>query len=234
MSFDYLAHTIASVQGQIDALAEKEAGQTRDRQAREHTEQLRRRLLQDADPSLLFHYLAATKATAKDALRTAWQGGALDVDALAPLKRWQLDGFLEACWLNADPDPAPLGPHAFSLRFTFCLAQPYFSRDENALYIVDNPIARDRTFGLPIVRPSGWKGNLRAALRNLGYDDGDPTVSRLFGKRVDESGQAGRLIFLPTFFTCTGLEIINPHDRATRVGTAPILFETVPPGAEGT
>ena len=44
---------------------------------------------------------------------------------------------------------------------------------------------------------------------------------------------AGRLVFFPTFFRRTGLEIINPHDRATKTGRNPILIECVPPGAQG-
>ncbi|MBW2662617.1 MAG: hypothetical protein JRD93_11670 [Deltaproteobacteria bacterium] len=43
---------------------------------------------------------------------------------------------------------------------------------------------------------------------------------------------AGRLRFYPTFFTKIGLEVINPHDRARKVGTNPIYFECVPAGAE--
>ena len=43
---------------------------------------------------------------------------------------------------------------------------------------------------------------------------------------------AGRLRFYPTFFTEIGLEVINPHDRACKVGTNPIYFECVPAGAE--
>ena len=58
---------------------------------------------------------------------------------------------------------------------------------------------------------------------------------RLFGKvnEANDEGQSGRLVFFPTFFTQTGLEIINPHDRKTRVGKNPILFESVPINAKG-
>jgi CRISPR-associated protein Cmr2 len=41
-------------------------------------------------------------------------------------------------------------------------------------------------------------------------------------------------MFYPTFFTQTGLEIINPHDRKTKVGKNPILFESVPQDEQGT
>lgn len=44
---------------------------------------------------------------------------------------------------------------------------------------------------------------------------------------------AGRLHFYPTFFDRISLEVINPHDRATRAGKQPIYFESVPAGAKG-
>jgi len=147
-----------------------------------------------------------------------------------------------ACWrLVKEPliDLTPLPTCSFTLHFAFTLAQPYLSRDENSFYIIDNPIVRDKVFRLPLVRPSSWKGNLRAALWQLGHrHDGekykDKSIRHMFGEtRGDDTGQAGRLIFFPTFFTKTGLEIINPHDRTRRVGKNPILFESVPIDAAG-
>jgi CRISPR-associated protein Cmr2 len=44
---------------------------------------------------------------------------------------------------------------------------------------------------------------------------------------------AGRVRFYPTFFDRISLEVINPHDRATRAGKQPIYFESVPVGAGG-
>jgi len=114
------------------------------------------------------------------------------------------------------------------------LIRPYLSKDDHVLYIVDNPIARDKVFHLPIMRPSSWKGSLRAVLCHLGHCQDDVLVQRLFGVTRDEDeGQAGRLVFFPTFFTQTSLEIINPHDRKTKTGKNPILFECVPIGATG-
>ncbi len=133
---------------------------------------------------------------------------------------------------------------AFSwlLQFTFTLAKPYISKDDNPFYIIDNPIVRDKVFRLPMIRSTSWKGNLYSALWQLGYDkQEDEVMKRLFGavrgkeqESGEESGQAGRLFFYSTFFTETGLEIINPHDRERRVGKNPILFECVPLGAKGT
>jgi len=134
-------------------------------------------------------------------------------------------------------DLVDLPPYSFQLQFTFTLAKPYLSKDDNAFYIIDNPIARDKVFQLPIVRPTGWKGSLCAALWQLGHKKAAPDeqIQRLFGDiRGNESGQAGRARFYPTFFTQTGLEIINPHDREKRAGKNPLLFESVPTGATGT
>jgi Uncharacterized protein predicted to be involved in DNA repair (RAMP superfamily) len=128
-------------------------------------------------------------------------------------------------------------PYAsFFLQFTFKLAKPYISKDDNPFYIIDNPIVRDKVFQLPMVRSTGWKGNLYSALWQLGHDkQDDEQMQRLFGEtRGEEGGWAGRLFFYPTFFTQTSLEIINPHDRKRRVGKNPILFESVPAGAQGT
>lgn len=130
-----------------------------------------------------------------------------------------------------------LPSYSFALQFIFTLARPYLSKDDNAFYIIDNPIVRDKVFRLlPMVRPTSWKGNLYAALWQLGHDKkNDEQMQRLFGDlRCEDSGQAGRLFFYPTFFTETSLEIINPHDRKRRVGKNPILFESVPEDAKGT
>jgi CRISPR-associated protein Cmr2 len=131
---------------------------------------------------------------------------------------------------------APLPPGSFWLRFSFQLAKPYISRDDCSFYIIDNPIVRDKVFQLPIVRPTNWKGSLRAALWQLGHTrEEESQISRLFGEtRGDEGGRAGRLFFYPTFFCSTSLEVINPHDRVRRVGKNPLLFECAPQDAAGT
>lgn len=181
-----------------------------------------------------YHVLIATghkkdKNTGADALRAAWGKERMQVTLPEPTA-----AFWPAIAAPV-PDLSVLPPYSFSLSFTFTLAQPYISRDDNAFYVVDNPIVRDKVFGLPFVRPSSWKGNLAAALRQLVQREEDAPWQRLFGKvnEANDEGQAGRLIFFPTFFTQTGLEIINPHDRKTRVGKNPILFESVPIGARG-
>jgi len=139
-------------------------------------------------------------------------------------------------YLNLLPKPS------FAIAFRFELEKPYISRDEEQVYLIDNPVAKDRFFGMPMVKESAWKGNLRQAMReSLGiFEEGRETVedgeiiSRLFGPmREEEELYQGCLRFYPTFFERLALEVINPHDRATRAGKQPILFEAAPNGVLG-
>ncbi|GJQ24734.1 MAG: hypothetical protein HBSAPP01_25240 [Candidatus Brocadia sapporoensis] len=58
-------------------------------------------------------------------------------------------------------DISLLPPFSFFLQFTFTLAQPYLCKDDEAFYICDNPIRKDKTFKVPMVSGSTWKGNMR-------------------------------------------------------------------------
>jgi len=312
MSIDYAAQALGKVSTLIEQLAEQERlvkkakrewNKNGRKRAEREVQSLRSDLLGQADASLVYLYLKATNTASDVDFRSVWQKKALHKDALPFLKQGNIESLYKTYWATPTPDLAILPPYSFSLCFTFKLAQPYLSKDDNAFYIVDNPIVRDKVFRLPLVRPSGWKGALRAALvQELASDfisgkmDEEACVQRrlqlyrLFGnekdcvanflncawarQRVgpcpdnesqreewderfqkaikdvtkgfaqklhnlgyrvgDVEGFQGRLYFYPTFFTRTGLEIINPHDRKTKVGQNPILFECVPQGAEGT
>jgi len=127
---------------------------------------------------------------------------------------------------------------SFAIQFVLTLLKPYLSQDDEPFYIVDNPVAKDRVFRVPVVRSSSWKGTLRSAARlALNLQDDDPQMVSLFGSEKgerEEGLKAGRLVFYTTFFDRIGLEIINPHDRKRKVGVNPILIESVPAGAQGT
>jgi len=125
---------------------------------------------------------------------------------------------------------------SFAIAFRFELLKPYISRDEEQVYLINNPVVKDRFFGMPMVKESTWKGNLRQAMRETLeiFEEGQEIVEegeiikRLFGPTKEEELYQGCLHFYPTFFERLSLEVINPHDRATRAGTLPILFEAVP------
>lgn len=147
---------------------------------------------------------------------------------------------------------------------TFQLQTPWFSKDDVPFHVLDNPVHRDRVFGAPFMPASSWKGLLRWAVRmksepgllthleqnenNLSDWKDSKEVVHLFGNQRHfhnerDSGneraeaehfQRGALAFRPTWFDKVGFEVINPHDRATKAGTQPILCEVVPPRATGT
>jgi CRISPR-associated protein Cmr2 len=184
-----------------------------------------------------YHVLVATghkdeKDTGGDALRSVWAKRRQKVDLGA------LPDFLKPPMFN-DFSCLPFG--SFYIQFKFKLLKPYISRDDNAFYIVDNPIVREKVFHLPMVRSTAWKGSLYHALWQIGGCQNEELqeqqIKRMFGTANDEQpeeGKSGRLYFYPSFFTQTGMEVINPHDRKTRVGKNPILIESVPIGAEAT
>ncbi|MDQ7030177.1 MAG: hypothetical protein Q9O62_10565 [Ardenticatenia bacterium] len=139
------------------------------------------------------------------------------------------------------PDLTTFPPGSWAVRLTFTLRKPYLSRDDADFYILDNPVKKEWVFKVPYVAPSQWKGALRAAMRRLrGYTTWEDEVQdqqmvRLFGnvKGEDVDFSAGRLHFYPTFFDRIGLEVINPHPRATGAGDRPIYFECVPADTSG-
>jgi CRISPR-associated protein Cmr2 len=131
-------------------------------------------------------------------------------------------------------DMMDLPPWSALLQFRLTLEQPYLSRDDAPLHLMDNPLRQDGLWGVPLLPASGWKGALRAAARRMDPAADPKRVARLLGpERETEELSAGRLRCLATFFDRIGLELINPHDRARRVGTGPLRFECVPAGARG-
>jgi len=57
---------------------------------------------------------------------------------------------------------AALPRYSFALEFRFELARPYLSQDDDAFYIIDNPVRKDKVFKVPLMAPTSWKGSLRA------------------------------------------------------------------------
>lgn len=153
--------------------------------------------------------------------------------------------FFDANFRTPTVEKNTLPPYSFFLQFQFTLSKPYISRDDKVLYPVENPVRKDKVFGLPMIEGSSWKGNMRwTARKGIELDAGLSEEQRnnklkkllnLFGneKEVDDDFRQGRLHFYPTFFEKIRLEVINPHERKTKAGKVPVYIETVPADAKG-
>ncbi|MCX8071765.1 MAG: RAMP superfamily CRISPR-associated protein [Candidatus Binatia bacterium] len=109
--------------------------------------------------------------------------------------------------------------------------------------MLDNPVRKDRVFGLPYMSAASWKGMLCWACRMQArlrehlaqgkrFDDWtDPAwILHLFGSEYGDRNdfKHGALVFHPTWFDKIDFEVINPHDRSHRTGRQPIYYEVVP------
>ncbi len=245
---DYVSHRVQESIRLLDELDQQERiiresrgdeKRTRREEAERKAQDARDKLLSSLPSAASFEYLDVTGRGNAINFRTRWQERNRRVNCLQELSGIWPEGVQLYKEIFAAPSIklALLPSYSFLLQFTFSLAQPYISRDEQSFYIIDNPVRKDRVFGLPYIAASSWKGSLRSALWQLGYRDNNADVSHLFGneKGVEsqEDFQSGCLQFFPTFFTMKSLEIINPQDRKLRSGSNPIPFESVPEGSNG-
>lgn len=186
---------------------------------------------------LAYHYMVTINQKLSDNFRTAWQRQNLKVNLEEVIENWGLTKYIKDNFLYPKVNLSTLPSYSFVLKFMFTLKKPYMSLDENDFHIIDNPLRKDKVINLPFVAPSSWKGSLRNSLWQLKYDPENDLIRRIFGNEKSPSEEIdlrrGRLYFFPTFFTKKSLEIINPHDRERRVGTVPILMESVPQDTTG-
>jgi len=154
--------------------------------------------------------------------------------------------------LDLRPDFSKLpSSHWLALQVDFELLTPWYSKDDRVFHVMDNPVRKDRVFGVPFMAASSWKGMLRWAFRmhmKLTGPEKEPNEEKrkqaqawelhLFGHEKGEEDhdklRQGALVFYPTWFDRIGFEVINPQSRERRAGTQPIYYEVVPPGAKGT
>lgn len=160
-------------------------------------------------------------------------------------------------FLPTDADLANLPVWSWLLQLKFKLTKPFTSKSEREFhpyeerivkkkpvkkdwFEIQNPIVLDHLTGLPMVKPTTWKGHLRFAAQMSALDN--RVIGRLFGvSSGQEDGQSGRLHFSPTFFTdeaaTTTKEVLTPLSRDTRTpvqGRGPIGIEVISPGSIGT
>lgn len=59
----------------------------------------------------------------------------------------------------------PMGSWAIEIPLT--LKKPFISRDDIPLYIIENPVRKDKVFNIPFTSAMAWKGNLRWTMMKL-------------------------------------------------------------------
>lgn len=137
--------------------------------------------------------------------------------------------------LGFEPDFTSL-PSSRWTGFTvdFKLLTPWYSKDSRLFHVLDNPLNKDRVFGVPYMAAASWKGLVRWACTQERMTA--EHIRHLFGNERGEEDdfQRGALAFYPTWFTTIGFALINPHSRETRAGTQPIYYEVVPANTTGT
>lgn len=127
--------------------------------------------------------------------------------------------------------------NSFFVQFKIKLKKPFYSKDDEQFYIIDNPICKESVFKVPMMRSSGWAGALKnAIIQTNDKNKHTESVNRLFGYAAynEDDSKKGFLMFFPSFFSNIKFEIINPHDRKTKAGINPIYYEVVPAGSIGT
>lgn len=184
--------------------------------------------------------------------------------SLAQSKKQILDNNLKE-WKNYDlfypksEDLKFFPANSVLIKISFTLKKPYTSKDEGEFHllvwnekkkgkdelhqkIIENPIVRDKFTGLPMVRPSTWKGHLRFAAQRVEWgkeEEKKKIIKRLFGSEPDEkdSQLKGRLYFFPTYFTEEAeRDVITPLKRDTRTPVkerGPISLEVIKPNKQG-
>lgn len=143
------------------------------------------------------------------------------------------------------PSKPPLR-HSLLITASFKLKKPFISKDDDiGLYVIDNPVSKDKAFRVPYIKGSTWKGCVRDAFRAKCADknnkdiikNGD-IIKRLFGPEKEGDGETanlGRLRFYDTFFDEIRLDVITPIKRETGTPVrGPIHLETIPADAKGT
>jgi CRISPR/Cas system CSM-associated protein Csm3 (group 7 of RAMP superfamily) len=156
-----------------------------------------------------------------------------------------LPKYSESDFFTDDPIVLPT-QNSVLIEIHFMLTTPWYSRSEEKFAPIDNMCCKDYLTGLPMVRPTVWKGQIRTMLEQelLGLKNDFPAeknlmerINALFGPNKDASDEIGkregRLIFYPTYFDKIGGEVISPHDRKKGISLNTIYYEVVPKGTAG-
>lgn len=141
-------------------------------------------------------------------------------------------------WIFPTPETLRYLPKGSALlKLDIILTSPFYSRDDRSFYPTENVLKRHHVFMVPYLAAAGLKGLLRWAWAMAGESSEDANL--VFGRANDTSegdSNQGLLHLFPLFWKKgdAGLDVINPQDRKAGTGSAPIKYEIVRPGSEGT
>lgn len=150
-------------------------------------------------------------------------------------KKCGLPAEWESFFLPSSDDLNKLPLRSCLFRFDLQLRTPFYSKDDMAHYVIENPLRREWVFQAPFLSAAGVKGLLRWAWRMRWGNEKKKDEERLFGPRQgdmdDDNAMQGCLYTYPLFWKGDiGLEVINPHDRRSGTGINPIKYEVVSVG----
>ncbi|QTA38170.1 hypothetical protein JYK00_01115 [Thermosipho ferrireducens] len=120
----------------------------------------------------LFKYLKKNKAnnTFKD-FPLSWlkdkiikEDKYLQIDNKTINKLKKISGILESSEIKKYSSSLP--KYSFIIWVKIELTAPYFSKDDDEFYIIQNPILKETNFKIPILRGSGLKGSMANAFKN--------------------------------------------------------------------
>jgi len=93
--------------------------------------------------------------------------------------------------LPTPPNMALLPPGSWFLQFTFTLAKPWMSKDDDPFYVAEsvNPVRKDKVFKVPMMSASSWKGLLRWTVMHtqLTLQKNQLTADQFAQKRLDQT-----------------------------------------------
>ena len=67
-------------------------------------------------------------------------------------------------------DLSTLPKGSWILEFPITLAKDFISQDDIPLYVIDNPVRKDKVFGVPFTSAMAWKGNLRWTMMKVSLE----------------------------------------------------------------
>lgn len=69
--------------------------------------------------------------------------------------------------INLPVDISDLPEGSWVIEIPLTLKKPFISKDDIPLYIIENPVRKDKVFAIPITSAMSWKGNLRWTMMKI-------------------------------------------------------------------